>query len=132
MASVELKEAINLVKLLYDTDVTRKEEEKEVIERFGYIFHPTRIDQLSAEDFKSFLLIRNNKHWSSIHRQGGIITSDMDKLRSTLKLLLDEDKPIKERLDQILPKNKPSMIKGLNRAVLTPILLVVYPKKYAV
>lgn len=96
------------------------------------MFNPTNLDNLTAEDFKSFLLIKNNKHWEGIHRQGNMITSDMEKLKSVLKLLLDESKPIKERIDRIMPKNKPPMIKGLGRAALTPVLLVVYPNKYGV
>ena len=96
------------------------------------MFHPNNLEKLTAEDFKSFLLIKNNKHWEGIHRQGNMVTLDMEKLKSTLKLLLDEDKPIKERIDKIIPRNKQSLIKGLGRAVLTPILLVVYPDKYVV
>ncbi len=129
---MELQEAIQIVKQRYKTDVGRINDEKIVIEKFGSIFNLNNLDNLIAEDFKSFLLIKNNKHWEGIHRQGNMITSDMEKLKSVLKMLLDESKPIKERIDQIMPKNKPPLIKGLGRAVLTPILMVVYPDKYAV
>ncbi|MCJ7458775.1 MAG: endonuclease NucS [candidate division Zixibacteria bacterium] len=132
---MELQEAIQIVKQRYQTDIARINEEKAVIEKFGFMFHSDNLDRLTAENFKSFLLIKNNKHWTGIHRQGNIITSDMDKLRKVLKLLVDESKPIEERLDEIIPKNpknKPLTIKGLGRAVLTPILLVVHRDKYAV
>lgn len=129
---MELQEAIQIIKQRYQTDVERINAEKAVIEKFGSVFNPTNLDNLTAEDFKSFLLIKNNKHWEGIHRQGNMITSDMEKLKSVLKLLLDESKPIKERIDRIMPKNKPPMIKGLGRAALTPVLLVVYPNKYGV
>jgi hypothetical protein len=129
---MEIQEAIQLVKQRYETDIQRINDEKSVIEKFGSIFNPSNLDNLTADDFKSFLLIKNNKHWEGIHRQGNMITSDMKKLQSVLKLLLDESKPIKERINKIMPKNKPALIKGLGRAVLTPILLVVYPEKYAV
>ena len=56
----------------------------------------------------------------------------MDLLRNTLELLLDESKPIEERLKKIRPKNKDPMVKGLARSVITPILLVVNPQKYGV
>lgn len=129
---MNLQEAIHTIKQRYKVDVERINEEKAVIEKFGSIFNPNNLDKLTAEEFKSFLLIKNNKHWEGIHRQSNMVTLDMEKLKSTLKLLLDEDKPIKERIDKIIPKNKPPLIKGLGRAVLTPILLVVYPDKYAV
>jgi len=129
---MELQEAIQIIKQRHQTDIERINDEKNVIQKYGSLFHPNNLDNLKAEDFKSFLLIKNNKHWDGIHRQGNMITSDMVKLKSTLKLLLDESKPIKERLNKIMPKDKPSMIKGLGRAVLTPILLVVYPDKYCV
>ena len=129
---MNLQEAIQIVKQRYKTDTQRINDEKLVIEKFGFIFNPNNLDSLNTEDFKSFLLIRNNKHWEGIHRQGNMITSDMEKLKSILKMLLDESKPIKERIDKLMPKNQHPLIKGLGRAVLTPILMVVYPDKYAV
>ena len=129
---MELAAAIQEVKDEYRNNTERINNEKQVIAKFGAMFNPENLDKLTADGFKSFLLIKNNKHWDGIHRQGNMITFDMDKLKSTLKLLLDESKPIKERINKIMPKNRPPIIKGLGRAVLTPILLVVYPGKYAV
>jgi hypothetical protein len=56
----------------------------------------------------------------------------MDRLRTTLRVLLDETQPIHVRLDKITDKNGSLYIRGLGRAVLTPILMCVYPEKYAV
>lgn len=128
---MELQEAIEKTKEDYQTP-KRQNEEKEVIEKYGYMFHPNNLDALTKDNFKSFLLIENNKHWEGIHRQGNMITEDMDKLIEALKILLDESKPLKERLDFLFPKNKPNYIKGLGRAIVTPILMVVYPSKYGV
>jgi len=111
-------------------DPDRLAEEKEVIKNYGQMFHPDNLDIITKEGFKSFLLIKNNKHWEGIHRQGNLITNDMNRLKRALRVLLDESKPLKERLDFLFPKNKPNFIKGLGRAIVTPILLVVYPKKY--
>ena len=47
-------------------------------------------------------------------------------------MLLDEAQPIQSRLDKITDKSGPLYIKGLGRAVLTPILMCVYPDKYSV
>ena len=55
----------------------------------------------------------------------------MRKLRGTLAELLDENHPVQDRLNRIVDKGS-LHIEGLNRAVLTPILMCVYPEKYAV
>jgi len=125
---MELQEAIKKTKKEYE-NVERKNEEIEVIEKYGSMFNPSNLDSLNKEDFKSFLLIKNNKHWEGIHRQGNMITQDMTKLKNALKILLDEEKPIEERLNFLFPKNKAGYIKGLGRAIVTPILMVVYPTK---
>jgi len=128
---MNLEQSINKTKEMYKKH-DRVNEEREVIEKFGTFFHPDNLDDLTKDKFRSFLLFENNKHWNWIHRQVNMITEDMDKLIKTLKNLLDESKPLKNRLDYLFPKNKPNLIKGLGRAVLTPILLVVYPEKYGV
>lgn len=56
----------------------------------------------------------------------------MDRLKAALLVLLDEHQPIQNRLDRITDKHGSLYIKGLGRAVLTPILMCVYPDKYAV
>ena len=128
---------MNLQKVIRDTkkefeNIERKNEEDEVIEKYGSMFNPDKLDSLTKEDFKSFLLIKNNKHWEGIHRQGNMITQDMGKLKKALKILLNEEVPIEERLNILIPKNKANYIKGLHRSVVTPIMLVVYPKIYGV
>ncbi len=128
---LSLQKAIEIVKRDYQTPEAI-DIEQAVISKYGQIFNPKNLDNLTAEDFKSFLLFKNNKHWHGISRYASRITSDMTKLKNVLKLLLDESLPIKERLDKIRPKNKPPLVKGLGRAVLTPILLMVYPDKYCV
>jgi hypothetical protein len=56
----------------------------------------------------------------------------MDRLCKCLEILLDESKPLEQRLDAIAPKGRPPFIKGLGRAVITPILMCVYPDRYSV
>jgi hypothetical protein len=76
---MELQEAIQIVKQRYQTNTERINDENNVIKKYGSMFHPDNLDRLTAEKFKSFLLIRNNKHWEGIHRQGNMLTSDMGK-----------------------------------------------------
>jgi hypothetical protein len=101
----------------------------EVLARYQPIFSSENVVAITEEDFRSFLVEKNNKHWSGLQRMGPAMTEDMDKLREALKILVDESRPIQQRLDIILPKNGPK-VKKLGRAVVTPILLVVYPDKY--
>ncbi|MGD0517539.1 MAG: hypothetical protein ABSA26_08395, partial [Thermoguttaceae bacterium] len=104
----------------------------EVISKYGPIFALQNLDNLTAEEFRSFLLFRNNHHWDSLHRQGGLMTADMGRLRKALKILVNESIPIRSRLDQIRPNSQEGMVKGLGRAVITAILQVEYPDKYGV
>lgn len=114
------------------TDLAAKQVEQEVIARYGEIFNPKSINNLTADDFKSFLLFKNNRHWSGIFRYENLITSDMVRLREAIKILVDESQPLEKRLNVLFPPNKPNYIKGMGKAVTTPILLVVRPDKYGV
>jgi Endonuclease NucS len=105
--------------------------QKAAMEYYGSYFSPQNLSNVTQEGFKDFLLLKNNKHWSGLHRQPQIY-ENMDRLRQCLELLLDESRPLEQRLDVIAPKGKPPYIKGLGRAVITPILMCVYPDKYAV
>lgn len=128
---MDLESAVNKTKTNFKIS-ERKDEETTVIDTYGQIFHPSNLESLSKDDFKSFLQIKNNKHWNGIHRRSNDITSDMARLKEALNILLDESKGIGERFNILIPKNKPKYIKYLGQAILTPILLVVYPKKYGV
>lgn len=109
-----------------------KEAKATVIGRYASIFSPEHIPSLTEDEFRSFLLFKNNQHWDSIHRQGPRMTSDMALLRRALTSLVDESKPVSQRLDEIRPANKDPIVKGLGRAVLTAILQIRHPDKYGV
>jgi hypothetical protein len=128
---MDLLEAIKETKEEFE-NIERKNEENEVIDKYGSMFNPNKLDSLTKEDFKSFLLMKNNKHWEGIHRQGNMITQDMGKLKRALKILLNEEVSIEKRLNILIPRNKANYIKGLHRSVVTPIMMVVYPGKYGV
>jgi len=123
---------INEWKKLVINNPEREQEQQEVLQKYGHFFNPDNIDHLTKDIFKSFLLFKNNNHWEGIHRQSNLITEDMNKLIKAFKVLLDESKDIKKRLNFLFPLNKPGYIKGLGRAIITPILMIVYPDKYGV
>ena len=109
-----------------------KDAKDKVSAKYRPIFSLDNLDNLTADDFKSFLLFKNNQHWDSLHRQGGWMTEDMNKLRNALKILMDDSKPIEKRLNRLRPDSGEPMVKGLGRAVITAILQIVYPEKYGI
>ncbi|MBN1476971.1 DUF1016 family protein [Candidatus Sumerlaeota bacterium] len=102
-----------------------------VIARYQPLFSPDGIDAITAEDFRGFLLFRNNCHWSGLHRVGPGITADMNALRRALRELTDEEVSIARRLDRLLPGGV-ARLKKLGKAILTPILLISRPDLYGV
>jgi len=121
-------------RLLFDWMAQRPDKvkaQKAALDRYGKYFAPSNIPNVTQEGFKEFLLIKNNRHWAGIHRQPGIY-ADMGRLRQCLTILLDESTPIEKRLETIIPRNALPFIRGLGRALLTPILMCVYPDRYAV
>ena len=108
------------------------ESEKQVVGKYRPMFSPANLDRLTKEDFKSFLLYKNNLHWGGINRSGNAVTTDMPALIKFLKFILNENIPIKERLSTKFAEKGGYWIKGVGRAIITPILLVVYPTKYGV
>ena len=99
----------------------------EVLARFGPVLAPKNLDSLSAEDFKSFLQYKNNRHWTGLNRLGWKACENMDSLQRALHALLDESQPVANRLDHAL-----AAVPGMGRALATAILLVVYPDRYGV
>jgi len=96
------------------------------------MFVTENLDKLTSEGFRSFLVGSNTKHWSGLHRLGPAMTEDMDKLKAALRLLADDSQPVRARLDRIRPARRTPMVRKLNRAVITAILLVLFPDRYGV
>ena len=103
-----------------------------VLPRFQPIFARDQLDSLREEDFRDFLIFKNNKHWKGLQRMGPSICADMNLLRSGLEILLDEDRPLADRLNELVPTRGAAYVPRLSRAVLTPILLVAHPDRYGV
>ena len=99
----------------------------EVARRFQPILGKSYLDKLSADDFCSFLPIRNNGHWTGLARQGPRICRDMPALRQALSVLQDENLPIALRYDYATSK-----VNGMGKAITTAILVVLFPSQYGV
>jgi len=112
----------------FETDVEPSTNaQAEVIAHFQPILSVDNLEQLTETDFRSFLLFRNNRHWTGLERQGSRIRQDMPALRRALATLQDENRPIAERYDYVMEQ-----VKGMGRAITTAILLVLYPERYGV
>jgi hypothetical protein len=90
------------------------------------------VGKLSRENFLEFLHFKNNRHWLGLDRHGEKLTKDMNRLREALALLVDESKPLRDRLERLRPREGPAMVRFLGPAVITAILHVVYPDRYGV
>ena len=116
-----------------DTQATQMMRDRDaVLGEYGHLFHPDNLPRLTAADFKAFLLYENNRHWWGIHRHQRTLVADMGRLRHVLGVLLDEGRPIAERVDWVEPSVGRKPLPGLGKAVFTPILHVVYPERYGV
>lgn len=102
-----------------------------VLARFQPVFSADNLAKLTKEDFQSFLVPRNNLHWSGLHRKGPEICRDMSRLRAGLVVLLGESRPIAQRLNDLQPNGR-AAVPGMGRAILTAILLVMHPDRYGV
>lgn len=99
----------------------------DVLDRYAKIFAPANLAQLEEVDFRSFLYPENNHHWSGLYRQASSLTADMGALKKALSSLLDETRPLPERLDRAV-----GSVRGFGKALATAILLIVYPDRYGV
>jgi len=105
-------------------------EELEVTQYWGVIFSPKGIASLTKQDMTGFLSYRQNKRWHEISRED--VTADMERLRAALLGLIDETRPITERLNALEPGRGELAVPHLGKAKLTPLLLVTQPKQYGV
>src|SRR5690554_483775 len=91
----------------------------DVLIRFQPAFAPEQVAQITEEEFRSFLLFENNRHWTGLHRHGSRMCSDIDRLRQALAILVDEKQPVAGRLDKAT-----GMVPGMGRNVASAILLI--------
>ncbi|MBW2103233.1 MAG: hypothetical protein JRH05_11270 [Deltaproteobacteria bacterium] len=98
-----------------------------VLARFQPVFAPDHVTEISEDEFRSFLLLEDNQHWSGLHRQGPRMCADMDRLRGALAILVDESQPVADRLDRAI-----EMVSGMGKNVASAILLVAQPERYGV
>lgn len=97
----------------------------EVLGRFTPVFQPGVVADLNESVFRKFLSFEHNKHWTGLERQPQLY-ADMDELRKVLGVLVNEARPIRERVDTVIEAP------GMGVAKLSAILLAAYPERYGV
>lgn len=114
---------------LKDSDINKQivEPKDDVLARFQPLFAPEHVPNITEEEFRSFLVLENNRHWSGLHRHGPRLCTDMNRLRDALAILVDEAQPVAERLNRTI-----EMVSGMGKNLATAILLVTQPNQYGV
>jgi len=115
------------------TDITTHKDV--VLARYQPMFSASHLPELTKADFESFLLFKNNHHWTNMNRVEKFMTEDMGLLRQALLILVDESRPVRERLNELRPERTwatHSMVSHLGMPMLTAILQVTQPDKYGV
>ena len=105
-------------------------QEQEVCGYWSVIFSPRGVATLTKQDMTGFLSYRQNKRWREISKED--VTADMDALRAALGALIDESRPLAERLNALEPGRGELAVPYLGKAKLTPILLVSHPREFGV
>lgn len=98
-----------------------------VLARYQPVFQFETVQQLSEENFRSFLYFENNHHWSGLYRKALKLCEDMDTVRNTLTILLNPALPLAKRWDTSVRN-----IKGFGKGLATAILIVSSPNEYGV
>ena len=102
-----------------------------VLGRFQSEFSDDGIEQLSENKFRDFLSFKHNRHWTGLQRPTAHVCDDMPRLRAALKHLFDESVPVSKRLDD-LTRDPQISVSGMSIGILSPLLLVRYPRRYGV
>jgi hypothetical protein len=105
-------------------------EEQEVTQYFGVIFSEKGIRTLTKQDMTGFLSYRQNRRWREISKED--VTADMGQLRNALLTLVDESRPVADRLNLLEPGRGELAVPHLGKAKLTPVLLMSNPRRYGV
>jgi hypothetical protein len=112
-----------------DERTKHEQERAAVLARFRALFNAEHLPELTADEFRSFLSFKDNKHWSNLERLGPRITKDMAGLRQALQVLLSVQDParIASELDRAL-----GLAFGMGKGVATALLLVMHDDIFGV
>ncbi len=99
-------------------------------DKYGNLFEISNIENIDIEKFRKFFNLSENQHWHGLNQNISLLVSNPKNVKESLKLLLDEHKPISERIDGILDASGESKVKGYGLARISAILHYAHPDKY--
>jgi hypothetical protein len=105
-------------------------EEQEVCGYWGVIFSAKGVASLTKQDMTGFMRFEQNRRWKDISKEN--VTADMEALRQALAILVDDSRPIADRMNAIEPGRGEFAVAHLGKAKLSAILLVTHPREYGV
>lgn len=103
------------------------QEKAAVLEEYQPRFQPDAIQTLSEAEFQEFLLFENNRHWTGLHRKRSMMTADMERLRTGLQTLLDDQRDLADRVQETK-----ETVDGMGKATISAVLVTAYPEAYGV
>ena len=110
-----------------------EEIKKSVYEEYKDMFKPENIMNLDIEKFLHFFSFSGNREWTGLTQNIRSLVADPKKLKDALLLLLDETKPLRERINKVTGDgNESGMVKGFGPARLSTFLNVASQGKYGV
>lgn len=96
---------------------------REACERLGRHLDLENIDKLTEDDISKLLSFDENQTMEA-RRVKPRLVKDMGKLRDAIRIIVDESRDVKERLNEAIK------LPGMGPAVATMILFLKYPDKY--
>ena len=120
------------LKLVKKTNDSPSVEERRKLgfDEYGDLFKTSNIEEMDIEKFRKFFNYKENQHWGGLNQNITLLISNPKNLKESLKILLDEHKPISERIDRILDASGESKVKGYGLARISAILHYAHPDKY--
>ncbi len=103
------------------------ERRHEVYRRYRPVMAAAGTESFSIDEFATFLDFKHNHHWTNMQRSRGHMTADPEALSAAIAVLLDESRPLRDRIDE-----SHKAVKGFGELTLTAILHVSQPQKYGV
>ena len=117
---MKLEEAIQKAKEKWAAKPQLKQERDEVIAKYREVFKLENIDNFTKEIWLEFWNYTNNKHWRGMSQLAGVVAGDMNKLISSLKIILDESQALTDRIKRLRDVTSDDYFKYFTKSIYTP------------
>jgi len=109
---------------LFEESVESWMEDRRVAKAFyREMFRPENLQEMTADEFKTFLYFKNNRAWTQLYRQGLQLTEHMDELKKSIAHLQDESLDVAKRIRDVM-RGGHLHLNGFGKNIATGILHV--------